>query len=417
MGIFSSAFKETFVPVMKGAKATVQTLLALQALAVGSIVAVDELRKLREVPHADGYPQVANHPEIKIDKSYLKTYTDGDTLYVDMLEAINQAKKTIYFETFIWKDDSVGRQFKEALIKAARRGVEVYLVWDVFGNLVVPFRFFRFPKLKNLHTLGYPLTHTARDHRKILVVDSQIGFVGGYNIGDTYTTNMWRDTHVRIVGPGVWELEDAFVTFWNYAQRWRIRLRSLPPRGAKAWNNPIQVLVNDPKRLLFPVRGLYINALNKAEDSVYITSAYFMPDKVIQKALIEAARRGVKVKVLVPEKSNHIIADWVSQAYLRDLLKNGVELWLYKDVMIHAKTAVVDGRWCTIGTANIDRLSMTGNFEINLSVANRKLAKHMEVIFQADLTNSKQITWEEWQQRSLFVRLIEGILGPLGWIL
>ena len=292
----------------------------------------------------------------------------------------------------------------------------MYIIWDRFGNLVVDPRFFRFPKLKNLHVLGYSLKHTARDHRKILVVDSKVGFVGGYNIGSYYLDNQWRDTHLRISGPNVWELESAFLDFWNYAQKWHLRLKKVRDPRAKSWNSKIQVCVNDPKRLLFPVRGMYVNALDKAQESAYITSAYFVPDRVIQRSLIDAARRGVDVKVLVPAKSNHIIADWISRSYLTDLLDNQVELWLYDNVMIHAKTAVIDGYWSTIGTANIDRLSMTGNHEINMSITSRPLAANMENIFFTDLLNARPISRHEWNQRPFIARIAERLLRPFAFL-
>ena len=142
--------------------------------------------------------------------------------------------------------------------------------------------------------------------------------------------------------------------------------------------------------------------------------AYFIPDRVIAKALLDAAARDVDIKVLVPEKSNHVIADWVSRAYITDLLDAGVELWLYQDVMIHAKTAVVDGRWVTVGTANIDRLSMTGNYEVNLQVHDPEMARHMEEIFRADLTNSRLVDPDEWRQRPLVQRACERLLKPFG---
>ena len=359
--------KKTIPPLLRGLKIVATVIATLQAATVTVIVAIDQLRKLRQTGKPGGYPQIKTQP-IRVDRSCLKTYMDGETLYRDMLAAIEGAKERVFFETFIWKSDEIGQEFKDALIRAAERGAEVYISWDRFGNMVVDPRFFRFPRLKNLHVLGYSLRHTARDHRKILVVDSKVGFVGGYNIGSYYLDNQWRDTHLRISGSNVWELESAFLDFWNYAQKWHLRLKKVRDPRAKSWNSKIQACVNDPKRLLFPVRGMYVNALDKAQESAYITSAYFVPDRVIQRSLIDAARRGVDVKVLVPAKSNHILADWISRSYLTDLLDNQVELWLYDNVMIHAKTAVIDGYWSTIGTANIDRLSMTGNHEINMSL-------------------------------------------------
>lgn len=407
--------KKTVPRLIRGLKILGALIATLQAITVSVIVAIDQLRKLRQTGKPDGYPRISA-PPMRVDRSCLNIYMDGETLYRDMLAAIEGAKERVFFETFIWKSDEIGQEFKDALIRAAERGAEVYIIWDRFGNLVVDPRFFRFPRLKNLHVLRYSLKHTARDHRKILVVDSRIGFVGGYNIGSYYVDNQWRDTHLRIKGPNVWELESAFLDFWNYAQKWHLRLKKVrDPRG-RSWNSKIQGCVNDPKRLLFPVRGMYVNALDKAQESAYITSAYFVPDRVIQRSLIDAARRGVDVKVLVPAKSNHIIADWISRSYLTDLLDNQVELWLYDNVMIHAKTAVIDGTWCTIGTANIDRLSMTGNHEINMSITSRQLSAHMENIFFTDLLNARQITRHEWNQRPMVFRVAEKLLRPFAFL-
>lgn len=400
--------------VWRAGRVALGVVTAAQAVAIGGLLVTDQLRKMRSVPAIEGYPTVDPEPA-RVAGTTIESYMDGESLYADMLSAIENATRQVYFETFIWKSDSVGRRFKEAFAAAAERGVEVYLIYDAFANLVVHPRFFRFPDHPNLHVLRYPLTHTARDHRKILVVDGEVGFVGGYNIGETYTTTQWRDTHVRLRGPAVWELENAFVDFWN-AHR-RHRLPRLPRTGARAWDARVSASLNDPRRMLFPVRGLYIDALERARHTAYITSAYFIPDRVIQQALLDAAARDVTIKVLVPEKSNHIVADWVSRAYMTDLVRAGVEVWLYRDVMIHAKTAVVDGRWVTVGTANIDRLSMTGNYEVNLQVHDEEMAAHMEEIFHADLTNAIRVDPEEWEHRPLHQRGVERLLKPFGLLI
>lgn len=361
---------------------------------------------------------------IQIKDSKIKTYTEGKSLYKDMLKDINSAKKYILFETYIWKDDIVGRNFKKELIKAARRGIKVFIVFDSFGNLVIPRIFKRFPKIPNLYVIEFPimrhglltlnLRQTGRDHRKILVVDGKKGYVGGYNIGSLYK-DKWRDTHMRIIGSTVWEIENAFVVFWN-----NVKKKHLPhiyQPGTKSWDSNVRAAVNNPSRLLYPVRGLYIDSIDRARKNIWITQAYFIPDKEILEALIKAARRGVDVKILIPEKSNHIIADWVASAYFDKLLDAGVEIWLYKNAMIHAKTCTVDGRWSTIGTANIDRLSMTGNFEINIQIWSKRLAERMEDIFRNDLSNSIQLPVSKWQERSIMQRVIEKILRPLSPIL
>ncbi len=364
-----------------------------------------------------GFPRT---PPASVDVagSRVTTYTYGADLFGDMLAAIRAAKHSIYFETFIWRGDEVGQSFKDALIEAASRGVDVYVIYDAFANLVVSPRFFRFPS--TVHVLRFPvfrpgllhldLRHSGRDHRKILVVDHEIGFVGGYNVGDVYATQ-WRDTHLRVEGPSVWELENAFVDFWNdYRDD---DLPELPDLGARSWDARIQAARNAPSRMLFPVRGLYLNAFDRAVHRVYITQGYFIPDREILTSLLAAARRGVDVRVIVPERSNHILADWVARGYYTTLLQGGVTLWLYRDVMVHAKTATVDGRWSTVGTANIDRLSLLGNYEVNLELYSDAQAAHMEAVFSEDLGNCRPLTLEEWSTRGRLVRITERLLKPL----
>jgi cardiolipin synthase A/B len=392
---------------------------AVQVAAIAGVVTVDEVRKRRTPPGTE-WPRLAPAP-LEVAGSRVTTYTNGADLFADMLTAIRSATTAIYFETYIWKADSVGEEFKAALIAAARRGVDVYIIYDAFANLVVRPSFFRFPdKPARLHVLRFPvfrpgllhldLRHTGRDHRKILVVDSTIGFVGGYNIGGFYVDH-WRDTHLRVEGPSVWEVENAFVDFWN-----EFRDRDLPEladRGAAEWEARIQAARNAPSRMLFPVRGLYLRAIDRAVHRVFITQAYFIPDNEIKRALLAAASRGVDVRILVPEYSNHILADWVARGYYSELLEGGVTIWLYRNAMVHAKTATIDGRWTTVGTANIDRLSLLGNYEVNLELYSDEHARLMEQVFEEDLTNCRQLTVQEWRQRGLLVRITERILAPL----
>lgn len=429
MRTITELIRNTYSTAIKAIKIGSISLVTAQMLAGGTLAAVDMLRKFRSTDTPEGYP-ILEPEQIRVGDNTLTPYMEGYSLYRDMLDAIDNAQYFVCFETFIWKNDAVGRLFKKALIRAAKRGVEVYIIWDTFGNLVVNPFFFSFPRHRRLHPLRYPLPHSGRDHRKILVVDGDVGFVGGYNIGDIYASEEWRDTHVQVEGPAVWELQNAFVDFWNRARGRRFgsliddvlkpvvgkpeRLPQLPDLGAKKWDAEIAAAINDPKRLLFPVRGSYIDALERATTNAYITAAYFIPDSEIKGAMIAALKRGVDVKILVPEKSNHVVADWIGRAYITELLRAGVELWVYEDVMIHSKTAVVDGRWATVGTANIDRMSMTGNHEINLQIVDSDFAKRMEDIFHTDLQNSRRITLEEWQQRPLFARIVERILKPLG---
>ncbi|HLT82897.1 MAG TPA: phosphatidylserine/phosphatidylglycerophosphate/cardiolipin synthase family protein [Phototrophicaceae bacterium] len=394
-------------------------LAAAQLAAATAVWGVDTLRKRREPPGGE-FPRSAP-AAVQVADSELTVYTYGEDLYEAMLAAIRGAEKYVFFETFIWKGDAVGEEFKRELVAAAERGVQVHAVFDSFANLVVPPAFKRLPD--PVHTLRFPLWRpglvtlnmrkSGRDHRKILVVDGTVGFVGGYNIGELYATQ-WRDTHVRVEGPAVWELENAFVDFWN-AHR-RPHHPELEDRGAQSWDSRIRALRNSPSSLLFPVRGAYITALDRARERFYTTQGYFIPDVEFLDAMLAAARRGVDVRVLIPEVSNHVLADWVARSFYERLLRGGVAIWLYQGAMVHAKTATADGRWTTIGTTNIDRMSMLGNFEINLEVHDPDLAGRMEEIFATDLTNARPLTLEEWQGRPFLARVAETLLHPLRWL-
>ncbi len=406
----------------KAARWWIRASIAAHLTAVATVIVVDHVRKRRDPPTGE-FPRTPPHLT-DVAGTDVTTYTFGKDVYAAMLESIRGAQHTIFFETFIWKGDEVGQEFKDALIAAAERGVKVYLVYDTFANLVVDPRFLRFPPMPNLHVLRFPLWRpglltgnprkTGRDHRKLLVVDGEVGFVGGYNIGDLYATQ-WRDTHLRLEGPATWELSNAFGDFWN--EHRKSKHPQLPDPGGKQWEPRIRGARNAPSRMLFPVRGLYLDAMDRAQDHIYITQAYFIPDREILAGLIAAAERGVDVRVLIPEVSNHVVADWAARSHYRQLLNAGVTLWLFQGAMVHAKTMTVDGRWSTIGTANIDRMSMIGNFEINLELFDSGLAQQMEEIFAVDLTNARQLTATEWESRGVLPRILERLIRPFAPLL
>jgi cardiolipin synthase A/B len=220
---------------------------------------------------------------------------------------------------------------------------------------------------------------------------------------------------VRLVGTAVWELENSFVDFWNRHRRRRMPV--LPNTGTPDWHSPIRAARNEPSRLLFPVRGLYLEAIDRANERVWITQGYFIPDRSILKALLEAARRGVDVRVIMPAASNHVVADWVARSYFSALLRGGVRIHLYEKAMVHAKTATVDGEWTTVGTANIDRLSLIGNYEINLEIRDPGQAARMEEVFLRDLRNCSELSLAEWERRGTLVRATERVLAPLRFLL
>jgi cardiolipin synthase A/B len=408
---------DTVLPVMSMVRRVLLAVAGVQVLLAVALTLVDSYRRRGKRPK----PFPTTPPaEVSIGDSTVTTYTYGQDLYDDMLAAIEGARDQILFETYIWKGDQMGQRFKRALSAAAGRGVEVYAVYDGFANLVVNPAFKRFgPRLK---VLEYPLYNAGwrffdlrrygRDHRKILVVDDRVGFVGGYNVGSAYATE-WRDTHVRVTGPGVWDLKRAFADFWNLNRRPRHGGRPLLLETAADWEPRIRVHRNVPRLWMFPIRSMYLEAINRASHHIWMTHAYFIPDSDFVDAIVQAARRGVDVRLLLPATSNHVVADWLSRGYYGEMLEAGVRIFRFQGAMVHAKTSTIDGEWSTIGTANIDRLSMTGNYEINVELIDASMAEQMERIFTTDLSNAVELTAEEWASRGIHKQFTELVLAPL----
>ena len=371
----------TVARTLTAVRRSLLTLLGLQLTVAVALSLVDSYRRRGKKPKA--FPVSA--PEHRAGRRRrITTYTFGRDLYDDMLAAIDGAKKQILFETYIWKGDEIGWKFKTALTAAADRGVDVHCIYDGFANVVVSPAFKRFPP--SLKVMRYPIWNAGfrfwdlrrygRNHRKLLVVDEEVAFLGGYNIGSAYATE-WRDTHVRITGPGVWDIKRAFADFWNLNRRRRLARseRPLLLETASDWDPQIRIHRNIPRQWNFPIRSMYLEAISRASHNIWLTTAYFLPDQDFVDALAEAARRGVDVRILLPLKSNHIVADWISRGYYGQLLSAGVRILRFKDAMVHAKTATIDGSWATVGTANIDRLSLQGNYEINLEVIDPALRR------------------------------------------
>lgn len=418
LGRITSELRAVFGSLRKLALRGFLALTTVQVVLVGVLVALAQLRKRREEPR-EGFPwEDQDEIELESGEEQIKIYPYGVELYEVMLSEIENAEHHIFLETFIWKGDSLGRRFVEALERKAREGVEVYVIFDGFANMVVPAKFKQFPK--EIHTLQFrPLDGLSRlvdprtmfrDHRKILCIDERIAFMGGYNIGKLYAAG-WRDTHLRIRGKEVRELENAFVDFWN--THCTNDLPKIPQPGERAWNSHLVLHRNDPYLRIFPIRAVYLEAIDRAHKNIYLTHAYFVPDRALRTHLMEAARRGADVQVVLPKESNHITADWLARRHFYELLEAGVRIFRYKHIMIHSKTATIDGVWSTVGTANIDRLSLLGNYEVNMEIYSESFANQMERMFELDKTNAEELTLEEWENRPLPAKIVERALASL----
>jgi len=394
-------------------------LLTLQVLTAAVLLVIAALGKRRK--HEVSFPHQPIE-EVQVGENSLKLYAYGRDLFDAMLEAIDAAQESIYLETYIWKDDAVGQEFQEHLARKAEEGVAVYVIFDSFGNLVVP-RTFKSSFHPAIHVLEYRAIRRpwqvvdprryALDHRKLLIVDGITSFIGGYNLGALYATQ-WRDTHLSLHGPAAAELARAFIGFWN---RFCPAHEQITRQYHHQFDALITISQNQAMRLSFPIRDMYIAAIDEAEQSILLTTAYFVPDHMLLDALKAAVKRGVDVRVLLPWNSNHIVANWITHSYFTECLQGGIRIFGYRYTMLHAKTCTIDGAWSTVGTCNLDRLSLVGNYEINVAVYSAAFARQMSALFAEDTAERFELTMEQWQSRPWYSKVSERILAPLRFLM
>jgi len=354
---------------------------------------------------------------------------DGQAAYAAMFKAIQSARDHINLETFLIDDDKVGREFSDLLLKKQAEGVQVNLIYDSVGSHTNPAAFFKrlrdggiqvveFNPINPLKAHGnWLIAHL--DHRKILIVDGKIAITGGVNISSVYSSKLsgrhevvgtplpWRDTDVQIEGPAVAEFQKLFLDTWSKQNGPKLSERNYYPRMKEDGNALVRVVGSTPgsdNRITFIV---YVAAITFAEHSIHVTNAYFIPDDQILKAFEDAARRGVDVKIILPETTDSTLALYAARYNYSELLKSGVKIYERRNALLHAKTAVIDGVWSTIGSTNLDYWSLLNDDEVNAIVLSREFAAEMEKTFAKDLVESHQIKWEEWKERPLFSKMRE----------
>ena len=397
-------------------------LAGAETVLAAVLTAIAKVRsRLREEPR-EGFPR-EDQEEIQLEAGdeRLKLYLDYEGLYEAMIEEIEGAQERIFIETFVWKDDEIGRRFVDALAKKAREGVEVYAAFDAMGSF--PASSERFPE--EIHAMRFrPLSprrpasflnpyNYIRSHRKTLAVDGRVAFLGGWNIADVYRTH-WRDTQVRVRGDLAREVEEAFAGFWNENRPEDLPEVSLAGDEERDWNPAAVLRINDPTRGLFPIRAMFLGPMNRAKRHIYLTSVYFTPAREIKNGLIDAAKRGVDVQILIPRQSSYVLADWLARRHFEELLRAGVRIFEYDEhYVIHSKTVTIDGVWSTVGSANVDSLSLFGLHEVSLEIYSERFASRMEEVFELDKTNAEEVTLESWESRSLPHKLVEKALAPM----
>ncbi|HEY9101851.1 cardiolipin synthase [Chitinimonas sp.] len=362
----------------------------------------------------------------------LKLLQDGPATYQAMFTAIEAAREHINLETYIFDDDEIGRQFAELLRKKQRQGVQINLIYDSAGSLETPSVFFEqlraagmrvleFNPLNPLQARGKWLLNN-RDHRKLLVVDGRIAFVGGINISKVYSRGSrpfkhhgtdggksppWRDTHMQIEGPVVRDFQQSFLDTWQAQSGQPLAGGGYFPTLAKRGEELVRAIAS---RYDDPYSQVYlslISAISHAEKQVYLTYAYFVPDPQLLQVLCAAARRGVDVRLILPGTTDTWMTLNAGRAHYQALLDAGVKLYERQDALLHAKTAVVDGVWSSLGSTNLDWRSFLHNNELNAEVLSRDFAAQMLLMFEQDQTAAQSITAEAWRHRPLSQRIKE----------
>jgi len=374
-----------------------------------------------------------------IEGNQLRLLRNGSAAYPEMLSAIASAKQQILLEMYWFGSDTIGRKFAAALRAAAERGVEVAIIFDAVGSVGASAEMFAELTRAGARVIEFnPIAPwkrrfrlsrlTRRDHRKILVIDGNIGFTGGINIADYWLPldeggAGWRDDMVRIEGPAVAGLSDCFVRVWARLRGRKLRVPDalLQPPASGNVRRPrmpaVRVLGQRFLRTQREISRAYLHYLRRAERRIFIANSYFVPDGRVLRALAKAARRGVDVRIIVPGQSDVDIVRHASRAVWGRLLRAGVRIFEWDESVLHAKTAVVDGLWSTIGTFNFDYMSLRMNLEVNVSVLDPRFAERLEASFLQDFELCREVLAADFRFRPLGQRLLEYLAYRLRKIL
>jgi cardiolipin synthase len=366
---------------------------------------------------------------------------DGAATYAAMFAAIRQARDHINLESYIIEDDAIGRQFADLLLAQQSRGVQVNIIYDSVGALNTPKAFFERLRQGGVAVLEFnpvnplkaktPWLLNNRDHRKILIVDGRIAFIGGINISSVYSSGSmvrrpgtgeverpsnsvaWRDTDLQIEGPVVAELQKLFMTTWEKQRGAALAARDYFPKLPAQGDQIVRAIgstSDDPYSMIYLT---LLSAIGNAEKQVYLTNAYFVPDPQLLNALTDAATRGVDVRLILPSQSDSALVFHAGRAHYSGLLEGGVKLYERKGALLHSKTAVIDGVWSTVGSTNLDWRSFLDNDEVNAVILGHEFARKMLDVIASDLADSQEIDLQSWQRRPIIFRLKEW--GALFW--
>ena len=359
------------------------------------------------------YPLNGNNVEIM---------TDFRTMSDRLVSDIEVARHHINMLFFKFEDDAAGRRIADALIRKAEEGVQIRLIYDDAGNLMVPRRFYRRLRQHGIQVRGFmriflPILsrdYNSRNHRKVVVIDGEVGYMGGMNIAQRYAEGLkwgiWRDTHIRITGPAVSELQTSFLTDWKFTKGDEPDLDSMYPYNPPCGNTLMQIVTGGPMGKWNVMMQAYMTAIASARRHAYLQSPYFIPPEPIMKTLQNAALSGVDVRVMIPYRGDKgILPPWASRSYIKEALNAGIRIYLYKKGYMHAKTMTIDDSLVTIGSTNIDFRGFDQDFEINAFMYDGRLAVQQREIFLEDQKDAELIDPLEWDKRPLTDKAKESV--------
>lgn len=378
------------------------------------------------------YMNLTTSNAVLTQDNHLDIYQDGGDKFEALIQDILAAKDHIHIQYYIFKIDNLGSRILNTLIKKAKQGVKVRILYDEMGSRGVHKRHFKallavggevevfFPSI--LPMINPRLNF--RNHRKVVVVDGRIGYVGGFNVGDEYLGlnkkfGYWRDTHLRIEGSAVHPLQTRFILDWNQAStKQRIHYSEryfpiIPKKGDVA----LQIISSGPDTEWQVIKNNYLKLITHAKRYIYIQSPYFIPDESFLDAVRVAALSGVDVRIMIPNKPDHMFVYWATYSYVGQLVQAGAKVYNYEKGFIHAKMIVVDDEAATVGTANIDVRSFSLNFEINTMIYDRKIAHQLAEIFEQDILDCSELTAEAYNNRTTVIKFKESISRLLSPIL
>jgi cardiolipin synthase len=378
------------------------------------------------------YMNVLNAYGLYTQDNEVDIFTDGHAKFDALLTEIRKAKHHIHLVYFIFKKDHIGQGILQALIEKAKEGVEVKVLYDDMGSSTTGKRFFQPLKEAGGEVAAFfpsrifPFLNIRvnyRNHRKIVVIDGKVGFVGGFNIGDEYLGlskkfGYWRDTHLMVKGGAVDALQVRFFLDWNNAAHEKADLdKCYFPKKQSAGNTGMQIISSGPDSEWQQIRDGILRMIYEAKESIEIQTPYFVPDESVMNALKIAALSGVHIRIMIPNKPDHMFVYWATYSYVGELLDVGVKCYIYDNGFIHAKMIIVDGKVASVGTANFDVRSFKLNFEVNAFIFDTKVAGRLKHTFEEDTEKSIEMTREMYNKRTVLIKFKESISRLLSPIL